>query len=79
MFGSWRGGDGRIRIRVSILVGDVGIITWSYGYDSVHASWIICITNGHVGRRGGGSTFRVNIASADGDIYDRDVVIYRIL
>ena len=77
MFGSRRGGDGRIRMRVNIPVGDVSFITWSYGYDSVHDSWIIRIINGHVGRKGGGATSCVIISSVGGDIYDRDIVIYR--
>ena len=44
---------------------------------SMPVGWIICITSGHVGRRGGDSNSRVNIASVDGDIHDRGVVIYR--
>ena len=80
-------GFGCVIAVVSSKVGDAavlelttkGVITWPHGHDSDHASWIVCITNGHVGRRSGGSTSRVNISSVDGDIYDRDVLLERLL
>ena len=55
----------------------MGFITWSYGHDSVYTSWIVRIINCHVGRRSGDSTSRVNISSVGGDMYDRDIVMYR--
>ena len=78
-------GFGCMAAVVSSKMGDAAVLEsatwvsslWSHGHGSVYASWIVCITNDHVGRRGGGSTSRVNISSVGGDMYDRDVVIYR--
>jgi len=55
----------------------MGVIIWSHGYGSVYASRIICITNGDVTRKGGGAASCVNISSVGGDMYNRDIVMYR--